>query len=1485
MFRGIGDVAEAEGARIDNLYGRLARTAASIFTIHKGFEFAREIATVRGEYQQLEVAFTTLLQSEEKANRLMAESVELAAKTPFDLQGVANGARQLLAYGFASEEVIDTLRRLGDVAAGLGLPLQRLTYLYGTTAVQGRVYARDMLQFTSSGIPLLQEMANLYGKTTEEINKMVSDGKIGFADVKKVIESMTDAGGQFHNLMEAQSKTINGQISNLQDNISMMMNEIGKANEGIINDAIASVAYLVEHYEAIADLLKVLIATYGTYKATLIAIAAYQKAAVAVQVVQRYYVLAKGIQTATQAQRLFNVAVKANPLGLALSAITAVVTALMAFSDKSDDAARSIGEVEQKLIDERKQVNLLCGKLTDANTSEGERKRILEELRKIQPSIVDGIYDESGALVNVTANLKAYNDEMARRQVLGQYQDAQNEAQAIGNQAHVNKVAAENELQKKVADIVLNLDKLTGLKQWGGAGTLFDPNRYIKMDDAAVEALKSEILSVYTDVEKTAEEKAQSIANILGDTLPGGKFFQSIKADDGAFDGLKTAMENLYQANAAYQQSLQDVSKAQKAVEENTKSLGLAVEESNQAMKDTPAAPVVNDYAEQVRKAAENIETARAAVKAIQDGGDISGYKSLAEALKDKRDAVAAAESAYKELTGETYGQKKTPKVSETAKAEEAAAKAALDAEERLAEARIELERKRITDKIELLEYDKRVTIASIDEQIKAAQSEAERAALESLKEVVANSAKIEIDIETHSRNVDKQADLNDMLAIYSNYSQERMNIEQKFNEDISKLRVAATEATTTEEKARYTSAAEEAERQMRNALASLDVNALKESIDWDSVFGNLSEASTASISRALEQMQTAFDAKKSDMSATEIKDITEAMAQMSDELNKRNPFRGFYNAFGEIKTAKTELIDALKEYESEQLLLLIAQDEYNAALREQSEIESAIKDGSMSADSDELAQAKERVADAADKQAKAEKNVVSAENRVYAANNKVSKAYANFCTRLNTANGVIQTVGRNARNLAEIFSSDVAAKVGQALDFINEVVDATTSVVGAIGDVSHKVVGAVESTVDAASTGMQASAVAAATAISTVEKASVILAVISAALQIATAIANLFNDDDEKQEEIERLQRRIDQLQWELDNSDAVILQERSFDVIKKVREVYEQAKKEVFAYYGVTNSFWGRWFVSMIKQNEILAKSVKVLADAYSNLDYTIDKAIGSEKYDNARRDIENLAEQNLLINKQIEEERSKKDTDYDQIAAWEQQMQENAVQMAEIVNSMVEDIFGGTSVEIAEQLTSAILEAFENGEDAAEAWGEKVKDIVKGIVKNMMLTALVEDRIGDVFNTYKKKWFVDGVFQGVDAVLGSLSALASDLKQVGEESIAFFENLPDELKDYFIGTVDDGRDVVAKGIATASQDSVDENNARLTTIQGHTYSISQDVKEMRAIGEAMLETMIKIEVNTREMSDNLNDVGTSVRSLSNQVDEFVTRGIKIR
>ena len=230
----------------------------------------QSIVQVRGQFQQLEIAFSTMLGSEQKAKALMDQMIETAAKTPFDLAGVAGGAKQLLAYGTAAEKVNDTLVRLGNIASGLSIPLNDIVYLYGTTMVQGRLYAQDVRQFTGRGIPLVKELARMYGVTAEEINNMVSAGKIGFPDVEKVLNSMTDAGGQFYNLMEKQSASLTGMISNLEDAWDSMLNDIGTANQDVFAGAISSASYLVEHYQQILDILKAVAIAYGSVKAAVV---------------------------------------------------------------------------------------------------------------------------------------------------------------------------------------------------------------------------------------------------------------------------------------------------------------------------------------------------------------------------------------------------------------------------------------------------------------------------------------------------------------------------------------------------------------------------------------------------------------------------------------------------------------------------------------------------------------------------------------------------------------------------------------------------------------------------------------------------------------------------------------------------------------------------------------------------------------------------------------------------------------------------------------------------------------------------------------------------------------------------------------------------------------------------------------------------------------------------------------------------------------
>lgn len=228
------------------------------------------IVQVRGQFQQLEIAFGTMLGNEQKAKALMDQMIDTAAHTPFDLMGVASGAKQLLAYGEAADKVNDTLVRLGNIASGLSIPLNDIVYLYGTTMVQGRLYAHDVRQFTGRGIPLVKELAKMYGVTAEEINNMVSAGKIGFPDVEKVINSLTDAGGQFYNLMEKQSASLTGMISNLEDAWDGMLNDIGTSNQDVFAGAISSATYLVENYQKILDVLEAIVISYGSYKAAIV---------------------------------------------------------------------------------------------------------------------------------------------------------------------------------------------------------------------------------------------------------------------------------------------------------------------------------------------------------------------------------------------------------------------------------------------------------------------------------------------------------------------------------------------------------------------------------------------------------------------------------------------------------------------------------------------------------------------------------------------------------------------------------------------------------------------------------------------------------------------------------------------------------------------------------------------------------------------------------------------------------------------------------------------------------------------------------------------------------------------------------------------------------------------------------------------------------------------------------------------------------------
>lgn len=262
---------------MDGFMAKAAQTAAGLFAVDKLKDFASAVATVRGEYQQLEIAFNTMLGSKSKGDALMAQLIDTAAKTPFEMKEIAEASKMLLAYGMEGDKVNETLIRLGDIAAGLSIPIKDLAFLYGTTMVQGRLYTQDLNQFLGRGIPLADELAKQFGKNKSEVKKLVEEGKIGFPEVQKAIEALTNEGSKFGGLMDAQSKTISGQLSNIEDAWEQMMNEIGRSQEENISGALDITGKLIENWRTIGKVVLTAAAAIGSYKAAVMTLAAIRK--------------------------------------------------------------------------------------------------------------------------------------------------------------------------------------------------------------------------------------------------------------------------------------------------------------------------------------------------------------------------------------------------------------------------------------------------------------------------------------------------------------------------------------------------------------------------------------------------------------------------------------------------------------------------------------------------------------------------------------------------------------------------------------------------------------------------------------------------------------------------------------------------------------------------------------------------------------------------------------------------------------------------------------------------------------------------------------------------------------------------------------------------------------------------------------------------------------------------------------------------------
>lgn len=1366
ILQGIGKTAKQEGDSIDAAMKKIGTAMAGYFAVSKLKDFAVQVANVRGEFQQLEMAFKTMLGSASKADDLMSQLIKTAATTPFGMSDVANGAKQLLAYGVEAEQVNETLIRLGDIAAGLSIPLNDLAYLYGTTMVQGRLYTQDLNQFLGRGIPLTDELAKQFGVAKDKVKELVTQGKVGFPEVQQAIISMTSEGSKFGGLMEAQSATITGQISNIEDSIEQMFNELGKQNEGFISDTLSVVSWAVDHWQTLGKVLLSVIASYGAYKAAVLAVAAAHKIAAFWNTATAVIGLTKYVNSARDAMLLFNMACKANPLGLVLSVVAAAATAFALFSKKQDDttdrikaANKAMEEQEEKLKELAEEHDLM------ADINEQVSKSVADEVSKIellQHAIEDetaSVADRRKAIKELQAIVPNYHAKLSDEGVL-----YQNNTQAVEDYiASLNKLALAKATQAK-------REELTAQKL---QAELDRRNASQKAD-----AKQAEATAAQTKV--ATEQKKYDAAMKKAETATGGNALAAFSETQIAMRG---ASELNRQPLDAARRNANAVNAELKQAQGEVKVLDATIKDKENKIAELDAYIKDNDIKFTPESPTRTTTTTTGGKDNTQQLADAAAERT--KAIEDyKNSVIAANKQAEFDIR-----QKDIDNMEDSYKKQQLQIQLNYDRlkeenEKRRQEMLNELADSKVNEwlndnpeatKEQQINYRK--SLFEGENALSAADLTAEQQSQLQQYERLASEYKI---------HANKQA-LNAILQDCLSYEQQRLQIAEEYADKRKAL-------YETDEQGNVVNG-EDGKPKLREGVTQ----------------GNIDE-----LNRSEEQALQAVD---------------EQFAQ------REETYKAWCN---EIANLTLEQLEAL---------LKKAEDEL-AALEK-----------SGTADGQTLSVARAKVTTS-------KKSISAAKAKTDISPDKRSmKEWEDLYKTLNECEKEFESIG-----------DAVGGTVGEIIQSAGQIASSALTMVNGIMQLSQ-----------GASTAIQGTATAASTAIATVEKASVILTIISAALQIATQIVSMFNDDDEKQEEIEHLQERIDQLQWELDNAEVVRLQSVNGTALDLINEKLAETRAELAKSaksVGAFSSMWEYLSYKVEQHDELLKQSAQEIAKAYANVEYTANKALGGAKYSEAEAQLENIAKQQLLIQEQIETEQSKKDSDSGQIAEWEQKIEELGAEAIEIINGLVEDIIGGSASDIAEELSDAFFEAFENGEDAAEAWGDKVNDIIADILKRMLVQKFLEEPLGEIFDKYKGIWFKDGKFAGIDAVLGSLSDLTTDLNDTLDaySSVSeIIEMLPDEIKDKLLG--ESTREASSTGIANASQESVDELNGRATAIQGHTYSISENTKILVSTTNRILESVLNIESNTDALPSRLATMESNIKAVKDTVNDIALKGIKLK
>ena len=893
---------DRSGLSLQKTVGRLA----SAFAMK---ELVSKIATVRGEFQQLEVAFKTMLGSAEQADALMRQLTQTAATTPFGLEDVAQGAKQLLAYGLEAEKVNETLIRLGDIAAGLSVPLNDLVYLYGTTMAQGRLYTQDLNQFTGRGIPMIGELAKQFGVAESKVKELVEAGKVGFPEVQKVIESLTDEGGKFGGLMEAQSKTITGQISNIEDAISMMFNELGQQSEGVINTTLSGISYVIEHYERFGRILLGLVGTYGVYRTAVMTVAAAKSWATAAEMLHYNWLL-----LVEKAQKMLNATMLANPYVLVATLIAGVVAAMVSMKTEAErlkEAEEAYEAQKQKVIEaeeeHRRKIEELCSIAGDEAVSTDTRREALNRLEQKYPDIFAKYDTEYEKLKNI----KKIKEEIALLD---------------GQKSITNPV---NEL-KRVEDRIKELEAKKATERWedaNGSGTSMRKtgglsraeeaelkNLLGKRKNLSGQIRKNEVNAYFENLtgisNETLAQQIKQRETLLAQMTLHEKKYGRITHGNPALTGAYSRDELQYQLNklrSERNRRNKPVDSSSDWVASARQKYQDALSAYNDFIKDTSNNLTQEEFEKKAKELKDAVDTAKKEYDKVKPGTDSDADKEKKKREKTEREAER------RKQVSEQLGQE----LAELQRENDAAEIEAMDEglQKKLHQIDNDYQaRKNEIDKQEA-DWKRKNKEAGRGEEL----SEEQQSAIDNANKL--NEAKRQRSVAEAYR--EEFNAMQEHLRAYGTYQQQKLAITEEYAEKIRKA--------SSESEKHYLGVERD------SLLAGVEAQELKANIDWSVVFGEFGSMFHELIAPELEKAKAytrTDEFRNADHDSQEA--LISAIRQMEQSLGGADKvsFKKLGTEITAYQKSLADLKQAQEDYESTYAVLSEAQRNYILAVQ-----------------------------------------------------------------------------------------------------------------------------------------------------------------------------------------------------------------------------------------------------------------------------------------------------------------------------------------------------------------------------------------------------------------------------------------------------------------------------------------------------------------------------------------------------------------------